>query len=128
MFCLYAHVNIYWLQVQWSLTTIRHLQQNQETREGRSSPQAFWEIQRVWSIKENKTFSYKLDKILCKPLYFVCLFACCVQVESAPNPLATEELNFLAKLMGGMEVQKLSNADAAFKVNLLALEQEDEGM
>ncbi|XP_057211083.1 protein OSCP1a [Triplophysa rosa] len=50
------------------------------------------------------------------------------QVEYAPNLLATEELNLLAKLMGGMEVQKLSHADAGFKVNLLTLEQEDEGI
>ncbi|XP_056597755.1 protein OSCP1a isoform X2 [Triplophysa dalaica] len=45
------------------------------------------------------------------------------QVEYAPNLLATEELNLLAKLMGGMEVQKLSNVDAGFKVNLLTLEE-----
>lgn len=49
-------------------------------------------------------------------------------MDYAPNLLATEELNLLAKLMGGMEVQKLSNADAGFKVNLLTLEQEYEGM
>ncbi|XP_056336230.1 protein OSCP1a [Danio aesculapii] len=48
------------------------------------------------------------------------------QADSTPNPLATEELNLLAKLMGGMEVQKLSNVDAGFKVNLLALNQEEE--
>ncbi len=30
--------------------------------------------------------------------------------------------------MGGMEVQKLSNVDAGFKVNLLALDQEEEDM
>ncbi|XP_050993475.1 protein OSCP1a [Labeo rohita] len=50
------------------------------------------------------------------------------QADTMPNPLAKEELNLLAKLMGGMEVQKLSNVDAAFKVNLLALDQEEEGI
>ncbi|XP_052389336.1 protein OSCP1-like [Carassius gibelio] len=50
------------------------------------------------------------------------------QTDTAPNPLATEELNLLAKLMGGMEVQKLSNVDPGFKVNLLTLDQEDEGI
>ncbi len=49
-------------------------------------------------------------------------------MDTTPNPLATEELNLLAKLMGGMEVQKLSNVDAGFKVNLLVLDQEEEGM
>ncbi|KAF4100749.1 protein OSCP1a [Onychostoma macrolepis] len=50
------------------------------------------------------------------------------QADTTPNPLATEELNLLAKLMGGMEVQKLSNVDAGFKVNLLALDLEEEGI
>ncbi|KTG38951.1 hypothetical protein cypCar_00013990 [Cyprinus carpio] len=53
---------------------------------------------------------------------------CCGQADTTPNPLATEELNLLAKLMGGMEVQKLSNVDPGFKVNLLTLDQEDEGI
>lgn len=60
-------------------------------------------------------------------LLYICLDVC-GQVESAHNPLATEELNLLAKLMGGMKVQKLSNVDTGFKVNLLALEKEDEGV
>ncbi|XP_065141180.1 protein OSCP1a [Paramisgurnus dabryanus] len=50
------------------------------------------------------------------------------QVESPHNPLATEELNLLAKLMGGMKVQNLSNVDAGFKVNLLSLDKEVEGV
>ncbi|XP_067217622.1 protein OSCP1a [Chanodichthys erythropterus] len=48
------------------------------------------------------------------------------QADTTPNPLATEELNLLAKLMGGMEVQKLLNVEAGFRVNLLALDQEEE--
>ncbi|XP_051728194.1 protein OSCP1a [Ctenopharyngodon idella] len=50
------------------------------------------------------------------------------QADTTPNPLATEELNLLAKLMGGMEVQKLLNVEAGFRVNLLALDQEEEGI
>uniref|UniRef100_A0A8C1MJ77 Organic solute carrier partner 1a n=1 Tax=Cyprinus carpio TaxID=7962 RepID=A0A8C1MJ77_CYPCA len=50
------------------------------------------------------------------------------QADTTPNPLATEELNLLAKLMGGMEVQKILNVDTGFKVNLLALDQEEEGI
>lgn len=48
------------------------------------------------------------------------------QADTTPNPLATEELNLLAKLMGGMEVQKLLNVDAGFRVNLWTLDQEEE--
>uniref|UniRef100_A0A671M3H1 Uncharacterized protein n=1 Tax=Sinocyclocheilus anshuiensis TaxID=1608454 RepID=A0A671M3H1_9TELE len=48
--------------------------------------------------------------------------------NTTPNPLATEELNLLAKLMGGMEMEKILNVDAGFKVNLLALDQEEEGI
>uniref|UniRef100_A0A8C2PUU1 Organic solute carrier partner 1a n=1 Tax=Cyprinus carpio TaxID=7962 RepID=A0A8C2PUU1_CYPCA len=50
------------------------------------------------------------------------------QADTTPNPLAKEELNLLAKLMGGMEVQKILNVDTGFKVNLLALDQEEEGI
>ncbi|KAG1948306.1 protein OSCP1a [Pimephales promelas] len=48
------------------------------------------------------------------------------QADTTPNPLATEELNLLAKLMGGMEVQRLLNVDAGFRVNLWTLDQEEE--
>ncbi|XP_072530363.1 protein OSCP1a isoform X1 [Salminus brasiliensis] len=45
-----------------------------------------------------------------------------------PNPLAKEELNLLAKLMGGMEVWNLANAEGGVRVNLFPSEQdEDEG-
>uniref|UniRef100_A0A673FPB3 Protein OSCP1-like n=1 Tax=Sinocyclocheilus rhinocerous TaxID=307959 RepID=A0A673FPB3_9TELE len=50
------------------------------------------------------------------------------QADTTPNPLATEELNLLAKLMGGMEMEKILNVDAGFKVNLLALDQKEEGI
>ncbi|XP_028984958.1 protein OSCP1 isoform X1 [Betta splendens] len=48
------------------------------------------------------------------------------QVNTAPNPLAKEELNLLAKLMGGLEVQKTGNADSGFRVNLFATDEEEE--
>lgn len=50
----------------------------------------------------------------------------CQQVNTAPNPLAKEELNLLAKLMGGLEVQKPGNADSGFRVNLFATDEEEE--
>uniref|UniRef100_A0A8C8HC07 Organic solute carrier partner 1 n=1 Tax=Oncorhynchus tshawytscha TaxID=74940 RepID=A0A8C8HC07_ONCTS len=47
-------------------------------------------------------------------------------INTAPNPLAKEELNMLARLMGGMEVQKPENADSGFRVNLFATDEEEE--
>lgn len=49
-----------------------------------------------------------------------------LQVNTAPNPLAKEELNLLAKLMGGLEFQKAGNADNGFRVNLFATDEEEE--
>ncbi|KAI4810750.1 protein OSCP1 isoform X1 [Pseudochaenichthys georgianus] len=48
------------------------------------------------------------------------------KVNMAPNPLAKEELNLLARLMGGLEVQKPGNADNGFRVNLFATDEEEE--
>ncbi|XP_028836903.1 protein OSCP1 isoform X2 [Denticeps clupeoides] len=48
------------------------------------------------------------------------------KVNTAPNPLAKEELNLLAKLMGGMEVQKPGNPESGFRVNLFATDEEEE--
>nr|XP_057909182.1 protein OSCP1 [Doryrhamphus excisus] len=49
------------------------------------------------------------------------------KVNTAPNPLAKEELNLLAKLMGGLEVQKPpGNLDSNFRVNLFATDEEEE--
>lgn len=50
----------------------------------------------------------------------------CLQVNSAPNPLAKEELNLLARLMGGLEVQKPGSTDTGFRVNLFATDEEEE--
>lgn len=48
------------------------------------------------------------------------------QVNVAPNPLAKEELNLLARLMGGLEVQTLGNAESGFRVNLFSTDEEEE--
>ncbi|XP_066573859.1 protein OSCP1 [Amia ocellicauda] len=45
--------------------------------------------------------------------------------NAAPNPLAKEELNLLARLMGGLDVKK-SSSDAGFRVNLFATDEEEE--
>ena len=49
-----------------------------------------------------------------------------LQDRSAPNPLAKEELNLLAHLMGGMEVESLAPSEICFRVNLFSSEQEEE--
>lgn len=48
------------------------------------------------------------------------------QANTAPNPLAKEELNLLAKLMGSMEVQECQSRNSGFRVNLFATDQEEE--
>ncbi|XP_051948271.1 protein OSCP1-like [Xyrauchen texanus] len=47
------------------------------------------------------------------------------EVSTIPNPLATDEMKQLAKLMGGMEVLKLLNMGNAFRVNMLAFDQDE---
>lgn len=67
-------------------------------------------------------------KGLNKPVFFFLLLFVLFfwQVNTAPNPLAKEELNLLAKLMGGLEVQKPGNADSGFRVNLFATDEEEQ--
>ncbi|KAK2498408.1 hypothetical protein MC885_002955 [Smutsia gigantea] len=48
------------------------------------------------------------------------------QESIAPNPLAKEELNFLARLMGGMEIQKPSGPEPGFRLNLFTTDEEEE--
>ncbi|XP_062856100.1 protein OSCP1a [Trichomycterus rosablanca] len=52
------------------------------------------------------------------------------QVSEDPNPLAKEELNLLAKLMGGMEMWNCDSDDVGFKMNLFPtdLEQQEDGI
>ncbi|XP_068125160.1 protein OSCP1 isoform X2 [Hyperolius riggenbachi] len=44
----------------------------------------------------------------------------------APNPLAKEELNLLAQLMGGLELKKPSPTDHTFRLNLFTNDEEEE--
>uniref|UniRef100_A0A3B4DBB4 Organic solute carrier partner 1a n=1 Tax=Pygocentrus nattereri TaxID=42514 RepID=A0A3B4DBB4_PYGNA len=50
------------------------------------------------------------------------------QESVGPNPLAKEELNLLAKLMGGMEVWSLAQADTGIRVNLFPTDEDDGGI
>ncbi|XP_055467068.1 protein OSCP1 isoform X2 [Psammomys obesus] len=49
-----------------------------------------------------------------------------MQENIAPNPLAKEELNFLARLMGGMEIKKPSGPEPGFRLNLFMTDEEEE--
>ncbi|XP_069079965.1 protein OSCP1 isoform X1 [Pleurodeles waltl] len=46
--------------------------------------------------------------------------------NAAPNPLAKEELNLLARLMGGLEMKKPSGGDSGFRLNLFTSDEEEE--
>lgn len=48
------------------------------------------------------------------------------QENIAPNPLAKEELNFLARLIGGMEIKKPSGPEPGFRLNLFTTDEEEE--
>ncbi|XP_028645986.1 protein OSCP1 [Grammomys surdaster] len=48
------------------------------------------------------------------------------QESIAPNPLAKEELNFLARLMGRMEIKKPSGPEPGFRLNLFTTDEEEE--
>ncbi|XP_042297130.1 protein OSCP1 isoform X2 [Sceloporus undulatus] len=47
-----------------------------------------------------------------------------VKENTAPNPLAKEELNLLARLMGGLEVKKPT--ESGFRLNLFTTDEEEE--
>ncbi|XP_029419005.1 protein OSCP1 isoform X5 [Nannospalax galili] len=49
-----------------------------------------------------------------------------LQESIVPNPLAKEELNFLARLMGGMEIKKPSGPEPGFRLNLFTTDEEEE--
>lgn len=55
------------------------------------------------------------------------MFVCVEQVSDDPNPLAKEELNLLAKLMGQIEVWDSVAADGGMRVNLFPSDQEEDG-
>ncbi|XP_072227336.1 protein OSCP1a [Leuresthes tenuis] len=48
------------------------------------------------------------------------------QHDDTPNPLAKEELNLLARLMGSMEAEKACRGEAGFRINLFDTDQEEQ--
>ncbi|XP_078279498.1 protein OSCP1 [Rhinoraja longicauda] len=46
--------------------------------------------------------------------------------NTAPNPLAKEELNFLARLMGGLDVKKSAGNESGFRLNLFGTDEEED--
>ncbi|KAJ7424831.1 Protein OSCP1 [Pitangus sulphuratus] len=46
--------------------------------------------------------------------------------NTVPNPLAKEELNFLARLLGGLDIQKPAGGEAGFRLNLFTTDEEEE--
>lgn len=70
-------------------------------------------------------FAHRMTKVSIS-LSFLCVYLSIYQADTAPNPLAKEELNLLAKLMGSMEVQERPSGNSGFRVNLFATDQEEE--
>ncbi|CAL8299088.1 unnamed protein product [Lota lota] len=52
--------------------------------------------------------------------------SCTAKDSTSPSPLATEELNLLAHLMGGLEVLERPGSDTSYRVNLFTMEPEEE--
>ncbi|XP_069478734.1 protein OSCP1 isoform X2 [Ambystoma mexicanum] len=46
--------------------------------------------------------------------------------NAVPNPLAKEELNLLARLMGGIDMKKPSGSDLGFRLNLFTSDEEEQ--
>ncbi|XP_041867217.1 protein OSCP1-like [Melanotaenia boesemani] len=46
--------------------------------------------------------------------------------DDTPNPLAKEELNLLARLMGSMKAENAARAEVGFRINLFHTDQEEE--
>lgn len=49
-----------------------------------------------------------------------------LQENIPPNPLAKEELNFLARLLGRMEMKSPSGPEPGFRLNLFTTDEEEE--
>lgn len=49
-----------------------------------------------------------------------------LQRDDAPNLLAKEELNLLARLMGSMKAENMPEAESGFRINLFTSDQEEE--
>lgn len=48
------------------------------------------------------------------------------QVDETPNPLAKEELNLLARLMGSMKADTVPKNETGFRINLFTTDQGEE--
>lgn len=48
------------------------------------------------------------------------------QLNETPNPLAKEELNLLARLMGSMKAENAPRTETGFRVTLFPTNQEEE--
>lgn len=69
---------------------------------------------------------YGISKLLAAPVFQVMTHCCFLQENIAPNPLAKEELNFLARLLGGLDIQKPAGGDTGFRLNLFTTDEEEE--
>lgn len=49
-----------------------------------------------------------------------------LQADDALNPLAKEELNLLARLMGSVKAENRPKAETGFRINLFSTDQEEE--
>ncbi|KAM9340498.1 protein OSCP1a [Symphorus nematophorus] len=52
--------------------------------------------------------------------------AASVKVDDTPNLLAKEELNLLARLMGSMKAENVTQGETGFQINLFSADQEEE--
>lgn len=48
------------------------------------------------------------------------------QLDETPNPLAKEELNLLARLMGSVKAENVPRTEMGFRINLFPTEPEEE--
>lgn len=48
------------------------------------------------------------------------------QLDETPNPLAKEELNLLARLMGSMKAENVPRTDTGFRITLFPTDQDEE--
>lgn len=48
------------------------------------------------------------------------------QLDETPNPLAKEELNLLARLMGSMKAEDVPRTETGFRITLFPTDQEEE--
>lgn len=49
-----------------------------------------------------------------------------MQTGDTPNPLAKEELNLLARLMGSMKAENIPKAEGAFRITMFSTDEEEQ--